>query len=339
MIEIDDRTRVAIVGAGLSGLTCASTLAARGHTVRVFDKGRGPGGRASTRRAAIAGVEVDFDHGAQYFTVRQSDSLERLSRWIDKGVARSWNGRIAVLGAGGAIESYSDKERYVGTPGMSALCQDLASGLDVRFGVTVDRAQRAGNGLAVYDVGGRPLGVFDFLVVTAPPPQARAIISGVSSALAARAASVSMSPCWAVMMAFERPLRAPYDGAFINAGPLSWAARTSSKPARSRIVDRWVLHGSPEWSRDHLERSPDFVESRLLDAFYDATGIERGEPCWIQAHRWRYALAHNPLEVGSLFDSTARIALCGDWTNANRVEGALLSGSDAAARIHAAALD
>ena len=37
--------QVAIIGAGMAGLTCASRLAEAGHDVAVFDKGRGPGGR------------------------------------------------------------------------------------------------------------------------------------------------------------------------------------------------------------------------------------------------------------------------------------------------------
>ena len=69
-MSVTDRPRVAVIGAGMSGLTCASRLGERGFEVSVFDKGRGPGGRSSTRRVDLDGAEVGFDHGAQYFTVR-----------------------------------------------------------------------------------------------------------------------------------------------------------------------------------------------------------------------------------------------------------------------------
>ncbi len=42
---------VAIIGAGLAGLSCAQALVQAGHQVHVFDKSRGPSGRMSTRRA------------------------------------------------------------------------------------------------------------------------------------------------------------------------------------------------------------------------------------------------------------------------------------------------
>ena len=234
------RSRIAVVGAGLSGLTCARALADRGHVVQVFDKGRGPGGRASTRRVLIDGVEVGFDHGAQYFTSREPETIERVAGWIEEGVVQRWEGPIAVLGLGGAIQSYSEQERYVGTPGMSALSKHLASGLSARFGVTVERVQPTGDGLAIIEAGGHSLGNFDFAVVTVPPAQALALVADASPALASRAASVVMKPCWAVLVAFERPIEAPYDGAFMNEGPLSWVARASSKPGRLRYPDQSV---------------------------------------------------------------------------------------------------
>ena len=60
---------VAIIGAGIAGLSCASALQQAGIRVRVFEKSRGVGGRMSTRR----GEGWECDHGAQYFTV--SDDL------------------------------------------------------------------------------------------------------------------------------------------------------------------------------------------------------------------------------------------------------------------------
>ncbi|MDP3490273.1 MAG: FAD-dependent oxidoreductase, partial [Phenylobacterium sp.] len=42
--------KIAIIGAGMAGLSCAEALSDAGHAVQVLDKGRGPGGRMSTRR-------------------------------------------------------------------------------------------------------------------------------------------------------------------------------------------------------------------------------------------------------------------------------------------------
>jgi predicted NAD/FAD-dependent oxidoreductase len=312
-------------------------LTLEGHRVRVFDKGRRPGGRASTRSTEIGGVEVSFDHGAQYFTVRSPELGARVSDWERDGVVKRWDGRIAVLGAGSVVESYSTQERYVGVPGMSAICQHLAHQQDVRCGVNVGRVEQALRGIEVVDHNGHSLGEFDFALVTAPPQQTEALLCEASPQIAALAASVEMKPCWAVMAAFEPRLEVPFDGAFVNEGPLSWVARTSAKPARTEVPDRWVLHASAAWSKDHLEESADAVATWLMDAGFDALGIPNTKPVWVRAHRWRYALAANPLEDGCLFDAVAGVAACGDWAFGNRIEGAFLSGLAAARHIDEAA--
>lgn len=42
--------RIGAIGAGMAGLSCAQALRRQGHAVVLFDKGRGPGGRMSSRR-------------------------------------------------------------------------------------------------------------------------------------------------------------------------------------------------------------------------------------------------------------------------------------------------
>ena len=57
--------KIAIIGAGISGLTLAHQLKAHADIV-VFEKARGVGGRMSTRY----GDQFEFDHAAQFFTAR-----------------------------------------------------------------------------------------------------------------------------------------------------------------------------------------------------------------------------------------------------------------------------
>ena len=326
---------IAIIGAGLSGLSCANALANSGASVRVYDKGRGPGGRTSTRRAEVDGVELSFDHGAQYFTVRDPRIESQLRQWTRVGVAKQWEARVAVLARDGAVESYSERPRFVGTPTMSAICKHLAVDRDVRCGVTISRIERHDGRIALYDANANALGTYDRVVCTAPPEQTAALLADAVPELAARAREVVMKPCWALMVAFDSPLDVPFDGAFINDGPLSWIARMGSKPFRPDQPDAWVIHASPDWSTEHLEGSPEDILEALLGAFFRSVGRDARRPVYRSAHRWRFAIAETPLAYGCLSDQQAQVVACGDWTNGNRVEGALLAGLNAAARITA----
>ncbi len=79
--------KFAIIGAGIAGLACADALSSAGHTAELFDKGRGAGGRMSTRRWQTTIGEVTADHGAQYFTARDPDFIRLVRDWRDMGIA------------------------------------------------------------------------------------------------------------------------------------------------------------------------------------------------------------------------------------------------------------
>ena len=82
--------KISVVGAGISGCVCAYRLAKAGHEVTLLEKGRGVGGRMSTRR--MNGARID--HGAQFFTVRDSRINELLKIWQSKGVVVPWYDQV-----------------------------------------------------------------------------------------------------------------------------------------------------------------------------------------------------------------------------------------------------
>lgn len=320
---------VAVIGAGISGLTCARILADRDVPVVVFEKSRGVGGRMATRRSETG---ASFDHGAQYFTVRDERFQSFVDSWQHAGLVQRWGGRIVSLRDQNAEHDKSSAARFVACPGMNAICRHLAEGLEVRTHQRVSPPARAQGKWLVSDDAGNGLGSFDVVVVSAPAPQAAQLLQS-SPHLARRAPSVRTAGCWALLVQFPARLELDYDGAFVQDSPLSWIARNSSKPGRHSEMEIWVLHASADWTQCHLEEPAEAIQERLLDAFRDAAGPHAIPPSNVVAHRWRYALPTEPLPDRYLFDADLNIGACGDWCSGPRVEGAFLSGAALAERL------
>ena len=322
-----DQLSVAVVGAGISGLFAARTLADHGLEVRVFDKSRGSGGRSSTRRDG----EYSFDHGAQYFTVRDDRFRRYVDSWIEEGLVQSWQGRIGVA-SGGEVQLKRDGiDRFVGVPGMSAVAGHLASRLDISYESKVSGIEGYPNDWRLIAESGEDLGSFNVVIVALPPEQAADLLVE-SSNLIEQVRSVKMLPTWAVMVVFDRSLDLELDGVFVDDSPLSWVARNNSKPGRP-AYECWVLHGTSDWSALHLEEGEEEVAAALLQSFFEAIGSKSIQPIFTKAHRWRFALAENPLKVGCLWDEKLRLGVCGDWCHMSRIEGAFLSGLAIAERV------
>jgi predicted NAD/FAD-dependent oxidoreductase len=211
---------------------------------------------------------------------------------------------------------------------MSAICGRLASELQASFGCRVTALRRLKEEWVIETASGQISESFDAAVISAPAPQAAELLWPVVPALASRAAAVEMAPCWSVLVSFDHALGLEFDAAFVRGGPLTWVARNASKPGRPTAED-WVLHGSPDWSRAHLQMDAQETAERLLQAFRDLDSGLVAEPAHLSAHRWRYALPE-PLEDSCLFDAELELAVCGDWCGGPRVEGAFLSGLAAA---------
>ena len=311
---------VAIIGAGLTGLMAAQTLTARGVAVTLFDKGRAPGGRASTRRHPPS----QFDHGAQYFTVRDARLLARVAQWERQGVVAPWPARMVELRRGEVTPLAPSHPRYVGTPSMSALARHLAQGLALRTATRVDRLEHCDLLLE----GGAQVRGFDAVVVTVPPAQALPLVQA-SSLMATQLQTIVVEPCWALMLAFGEPLELPFDAAFVREGPLAWMAREASKPGRPHELEALTVHAGSEWSRAHLEDDASVAGAAMVELLAEALGRRLPAPTHAEAHRWRFARPI-PLGVPVLVDPVRRWIAAGDGLLEGKVEGALLSGLHAA---------
>lgn len=331
--------RVAIVGAGIAGLSCARALHAHHIPVTLFEKARGPAGRTSTRRQGPDALR--FDHGAQYFTVADPRFAREVELWHTQHLVLPWEARFATLAEGRwhPTPHSKDHPRWVGQPGMNAVAKSLALGLTLHTRTRVGALNPTPQGgWALSSVEGEDLGHFDRVVLAIPPAQALDLLPERHPLLdAARDGDARMTPCWTAMVAFDSPVPWEIDGARVEApdATLAWAARDSSKPGRA-AGERWVLQASASWSQQWLEAPREDIAPRLLDAFEALVGQPLPAHTSLVAHRWRYALAapaETSAEARSRYDDPTGLGLCGDWMANGKVEGAWLSGADMAGHL------
>lgn len=304
--------RIGIIGAGIAGLSCASTLQQAGLNPVILDKGRGLGGRMATRRTA-AGLQ--FDHGAQYATAHSKEFEKVMAAAIHAGQVAIWN--------------TGERPRYVGIPRMNGLAKYLGNGLDIHQNTQVMSVRETADGYEVK--ADRESWQFKQLVVTVPAPQALTLL-GEQHALSPRLAQVELLPCLTLMAAFSGQASIPFTTRRDPAGTLSWIARDSSKPHRSS-QHCWVAHANPQWSAEHLEADPETIAKLMLPLLCDRLGVDAATATHAVAHRWRYALVSRPLGTPFLRSKRRTLYLGGDWCLDARIEAAWTSGNAIASDI------
>jgi renalase len=344
---------VAVVGAGMAGVACARTLLQAGHRVTLIEKSRGLGGRMATRRTEFGG----FDHGTQYFTVRD----ERFAKALETAqtVVRPWSANtVRVLDDKGRVLASAPpptEPHFVAKPGMSALVNYWAEPLvqpelhgklaaSTLTGTRVTHIERDALHPEQWQLraedtegGQHVLGGFDRIVLAMPHLQTHDLLmaSGHSPELRHQLDAVQVAPCWTLMVAYPNAMQPglPHLGPQWNAARsvhhrISWLARENSKPGRDPI-ERWTVQASPAWSTKHLEDDEERVKAKMLKGFAEITGI-RATPTHAVVHRWRFAQTQKPLGLSHIYDQDLGIGLCGDWCLGHRVEDAFVSGLELA---------
>jgi renalase len=338
-----EQLKVAVVGAGMAGSSCAHLLALAGHTVQVFDKSRTPGGRMATRvlqwvDAQGAARLSHFDHGAAGFAAH-GVGFRRFVRSAEMaGLVQSW--RPVVDPAGWPLDDGA--VRHVPVPDMPQLCRHLLQGTAQHGHHAVQALHRSAAGWQLMIDGGWHGDRFDAVVLALPPAQAAVLLAEHCRAWSQRASLALMQPCWTLMAVVKEPDSgaAPWQVARPTRGPLACLLRSDASPGRQHWAGQqaWVAHARPAWSREHVEQPALWVQAQLQAAVADWLGQSLSWQ-FTTVHRWRYAMPRaEPSKQDSQcwWNDSLRIGVCGDFLGgqgASGVEGAWLSGQVLARRM------
>ncbi len=310
--------KITVVGAGLSGLIAARDIASRGHAVVVVDKGRGVGGRLATRRIG----DAVFDHGAQFFTVRDPHFQTIVDEWLRGGVVRVW-----CRGFGTEQDGFP---RYVGAGGMASIAKHLATGLDVRTSSLVFSVLPAVNGGWTITLDTGEAFDSDAVILTAPIPQSFgfAFTGGVEFPEELR--TIEYDRTLGLLVAPDGPCAIPSPGALQNPDDVfSFIGDNQAKGISP--VPAVTFHANPRWSAEHWDTPHDEAERMLHDAaapYLDGTSIIASN-----FKRWRFATPQRNWPDRFWSNDAGTMIVAGDAFAGPRVEGAAMSGLAAAAAV------
>ncbi|EDX86991.1 FAD dependent oxidoreductase, putative [Synechococcus sp. PCC 7335] len=361
---------VAIIGAGLTGLTCARQLRAAGLTVCVLDKSRGLGGRMATRRVDAqdygrAHRPVRVDHGLRYW--QPSATIQTLTdELIAADVLRGWNVSAYELHKDDVLVPIESQPVYVVKAGMSAVAKYLANGLIPDE--TLLSNHRAieltpeGSGWRITCEEERVV-LAQRCAIAIPAAQAANLLearsddtkesTSLSDSLnehvleALRA--VEYDPCLTVIAGYgEQAEMGKLDPngwmvTDIAGSSTDWTALDSSKrdnPTETVIV----IHSKPAFAERYIDTSDlQPAASVLLRANARKYCAWIAQPEWFQIHRWRYSqvrkaypetfVALSPSLVAGGDWCSSPAAASSDASNSRHIEAAYLSGLAMAAAL------
>jgi renalase len=325
---------IAVIGAGVAGLTCAQKLHRSGYEVVVIDKSQGLGGRLATRR--LGGSHAD--HGVCYLKPKGELFRQWIDDWVKQSILQVWTEEIYTIDAAGNLIPPAQREAcYAASTGATTIAKIMAAGLTVRSGQLVIALKPIDGGWKLRSADGVVLQARR-VVVTMPPAQALDLVgASIDDPLCmAQLQSVQFLPSLVAIATYGaalQPLADRLDWRGIKAvehPTLGWIGLDSSKQVQP-TQPVMVVQSSVAFAQAHFEGLDLMaVGQQLINA---AAGLAPwiAQPEVLQVHRWRYAFAQNPLATRFLAATTGSpLYFGGDWCGGlegdRNVEAAYLSG-------------
>jgi renalase len=331
---------VLVVGAGVSGLSCARAAAAAGRDVLVLDRARGVGGRCATHRL----LGMPFDLGVAFLHGRDPDYLAAVRAACPRRI-EGWPRRVRGTGRPCQPEAFrAGEERIAVVDGVTRFPRELASGLPVRTGARVESLDLSGPLPAALLEGGEAVRA-RHLVLALAPEQVLRLLDGTPelprslSAIRAVLETSGSEPSLSLCAAYPEGTPSPEWDAWYpeDSRALQYLGNESGKREAAPFVGL-VIQAQPSWARRRLD-DPDWPAALLAEAARVA-GDWAGRPSSTHAHRWRYARSDLASELAGpvlvRLPSGGSVGICGDrFAPGGGVEAAWISGRELGRRLAA----
>ncbi len=344
--------RLAIIGAGVSGLTVAWKLRSLPFEITIFEKSRGYSGRAATRGKYGA----RYDHGAN-FVVPSTDRVRNLLfDQLPTDDLQQIDGRIWTFDGEGTLhepaEDDAETEMWTYARGISTLGKLIARSIPAvkQTETQIASLHRRDDAWVLADIEGGRHGSFDAVLLTPPAPQTADILTATADAVPAHSDSLSeladavsearYHAQFTYVFGYDHSIRrhGDYHGVSNADGEhdIAWISFEHDKPERVEDGESIVvIHMSPAWTTPRVDSEPDSFLSEAKQKAADVLGASLKRPSWYDTQRWRYSLPGSAADRNRLAKGAdVGLFFAGDYVaGKGRISEAIETGFDAASSI------
>jgi renalase len=311
-----------IIGSGISGATIANLLSKK-YSVDLFDKARGPGGRASFKRLnKVQG----FDHGTQYISPKTPPFKKFIKELIKRKILKNWGGKHLFLNQ--TVKEKKNHTKIIGYKGNNDISKYLLKGINCYFQNELKKIDYKQKRWVLIFTDGQKK-TYEKLILTCPFPQ----LSKLSKKFIKNSfinKKVKMDANITVMIAIKKT-NENISSFFFNDKILGWAAKENSKKRFKSNNDLWTLQSTHNWANKKINKNKKnkYLNSKILiDRFFKLTGIKKTKILFFLNHGWKYSSSSKPLNIKSYWDSSINLGVCADWFVGPRLEAGWISAND-----------
>ena len=311
-----------VIGSGISGATIANLLNKK-FQVNLYDKGRGPGGRASFKR--VKG-QIGFDHGTQYFSPKTIEFKKFVNRLIKIKILKKWSGNHIFLNS----KKKENKKhiKIIGKKGNNDICKFLLKKVKCFYQSEVKKIYYKNKLWFLLFTDGK-IRTYKGVILTCPFPQLKKLSEKfINNTFIKR--KLKMDANITVMIAIKKNKKSP--SSFLFDDPvLGWAGNENTKKRFKSKYDLWTLQSTFKWANRNIDKNKKNLKKNskiLIDKFFKLTKIKKTKVIYSINHGWKYSSNSKPLKIRSYWDPKKKLGVCADWFIGPRLESGWISAHD-----------
>ena len=311
-----------VIGSGISGATIANLLNKK-FQVNLYDKGRGPGGRASFKR--VKG-QIGFDHGTQYFSPKTIEFKKFANRLIKIKILKKWSGNHIFLNS----KKKENKKhiKIIGKKGNNDICKFLLKKVKCFYQSEVKKIYYKNKLWFLLFTDGK-IRTYKGVILTCPFPQLKKLSEKfINNTFIKR--KLKMDANITVMIAIKKNKESA--SSFVFDDPvLGWAGNENTKKRFKSKHDLWTLQSTFKWANKNIDKNKKNLKKNskiLIDKFFKLTKIKKTKVIYSINHGWKYSSNSKPLKIRSYWDPQKKIGVCADWFIGPRLESGWISAHD-----------